>query len=212
MLWRHLVVTAAAAVLCVFAADAAVANRAPTITGTMGNSSVGADYFFRPEAKDPEGDALTFTLTGAPSWMVFRASDGRIVGRPPVAAVYSNIVMSVRDSAGNTTSLPPATVTITGPANAARVPSSAAKGKARLSWKRPTHNADGTPLTNLAGYRISYGTAPDALTRTVEVADPNATSYTISDLPPGPYYFTLRSYRSDGNESMSSDVATIMVK
>ena len=120
MLWRHLVVTAAAAWLCVSAAaDAAEskANRAPIVTGTIPNSSVGADYFFRPEAKDPEGDALTFILTGAPTWMVFRASDGRIVGRPPEAAVYHNIVLSVRDSAGNTTSLPPATVTITtGPA------------------------------------------------------------------------------------------------
>jgi hypothetical protein len=213
MLWRQFVVTVAAAWLCAFATDAAPsANRAPTITGTIGDGSVGADYFFRPEATDPEGDALTFTLTGAPSWMVLRASDGRIVGRPPEAAVYHNIVMSVRDSAGNTTSLPPATVTITaGPANKARASSpsfasSAATGNARLSWARPTHNADGTLLTNLAGYRISYGTTPDALTKTVQVADPSATSYTINGLSPGTYYFAVRAYGSDGRESGISSI------
>jgi hypothetical protein len=221
MLWRHFVVTTAAAWLCAFAADAAVelkANRPPIITGTIPNSSVGADYFFLPDAKDPEGDALTFTLTGAPSWMIFRASDGRIVGRPPEAAVYHNVVLSVRDSAGNTTSLPPATVTITtGPANKARASSpsfasSATTGNARLSWTRPTHNADGTVLTNLAGYRISYDTTPDDLTKTVQVADPSATTYTINGLAPGTYYFAVRAYGSDGRESGISSIVKKVVR
>jgi hypothetical protein len=213
MLWRQFILTAAVG-LCAFAADAATpsTNRPPTISGTIGNGTVGKDYYFLPVAKDPDGDALTFTLTGAPSWMKFRESDGRIVGSPPAAAIYPNIVLSVRDSAGNTVSLPPATVTITDPANPTPAKSVAGKGKLRLSWQRPTHNADGSVLKNLAGYRISYGTAPDALTRTAEVADPNATSYTIEGLTPGPYYFAIRSYRSDGSESENSNIATKTVK
>jgi len=33
----------------------------------------------------------------------------------------------------------------------------------RLSWSAPTQNADGTPLTDLQGYYIYAGDAPDAM-------------------------------------------------
>lgn len=217
MLWRYLLVTAAA-VWLLNAETAQSANGAPTLTGTLPDSSVGADYFFLPEAKDPEGDALQFTLSGAPSWMIFRESDGRIVGRPPEEGVYPNIVLSVRDRAGNVTSLPPATVTITAtgkrPASKApaRATSSAATGDAKLSWARPTHNVDGTVLTNLAGYRICYGTTPDTMTKTVEVTDPNVTSYTVKGLFPGTYFFAVRAYGKDGRESGISSIAKKVVK
>ena len=36
---------------------------------------------------------------------------------------------------------------------------------ATLSWIKPTQNADGTPLTNLAGYIVRYGTNVGALHR-----------------------------------------------
>jgi hypothetical protein len=32
-------------------------------------------------------------------------------------------------------------------------------GQATLSWTAPDENTDGTPLINLAGYRIYYGTS-----------------------------------------------------
>jgi len=32
-------------------------------------------------------------------------------------------------------------------------------GSALLSWNAPSTNEDGTPLTDLAGYKIYYGTA-----------------------------------------------------
>ena len=34
-----------------------------------------------------------------------------------------------------------------------------AVGSATLSWTPPTQNMDGTPLTNLAGYRVYWGTS-----------------------------------------------------
>ncbi len=43
-----------------------------------------------------------------------------------------------------------------------------ALGSATLSWKPPTENADGSALTNLAGYRIYYGRNRDNLTESVD--------------------------------------------
>ena len=73
-----------------------------------------------------------------------------------------------------------------------------ATGKATLAWKAPTTNADGTPLTNLAGYKIHYGTVSGSYTTTLVIG--NVTSYTIA-LPPGTYYFTVTAFDTLGSES-----------
>lgn len=83
-------------------------------------------------------------------------------------------------------------------------------GTARLTWTPPTQKTDGTALTNLAGYRISYGTTQD-LAQTIQIANPTLSSYTISNLTPGTYYFAVRAYNSDGVESASSNVVSKVV-
>lgn len=85
-------------------------------------------------------------------------------------------------------------------------------GSASLSWTPRTTNVDGTALTNLAGYRISYGTSATALTQTVQVANPGATGYVISGLAPGSYYFAVRAYTSNGTESALSNVLSKTVQ
>ncbi|MGQ0836340.1 MAG: hypothetical protein ACT4O5_15750 [Gammaproteobacteria bacterium] len=56
-------------------------------------------------------------------------------------------------------------------------------GSATIRWTPPGQNTDGSTLTNLAGYRISYGTSPTALTQAIEVANqPPATSSRASPL------------------------------
>lgn len=79
-------------------------------------------------------------------------------------------------------------------------------GSAILKWTPPTQNVDGSSLTNLAGYRISYGTSSAALTQTIQVANPGATSYSLLSLAPGTYYFAVRAYTSNGAESALSNV------
>jgi hypothetical protein len=68
---------------------------------------------------------------------------------------------------------------------------SSSTGSATLSWTAPTRNSDGTPLADLSGYTIYYGTSPSALTQTIQVASPSATSYVVSGLSPGTYYFAV---------------------
>ena len=81
-------------------------------------------------------------------------------------------------------------------------------GSATLVWSPPTTNADGTPITDLAGYTINYGTSSSALDQTVELPDATATNYTISNLARGTWYFALNAVNSQGFASALSAVAS----
>lgn len=73
----------------------------------------------------------------------------------------------------------------------------------------PTENVNDTPLTNLAGYDIHYGTASGQYTHTITVSNPGIATYVVDDLSPGTYYFVVAAVNSDGTESpMSSQVST----
>lgn len=78
---------------------------------------------------------------------------------------------------------------------------------ALLTWTPPTTNTDGTPLTNLAGYRINWGTAADARTSVVQVAA-NVSTHTISNLAAGTWYFGVKAFTTQGAESASSNVVS----
>jgi len=79
-----------------------------------------------------------------------------------------------------------------------------APGSAILSWKKPTTNANGTPLTNLAGYKIYYGQSATDLNRVLKIASPSTVEVEISDLPPGQWYFAVASYNTENVESEKS--------
>jgi len=73
-----------------------------------------------------------------------------------------------------------------------------------LFWDPPTTNADGSPLTDLAGYVIYYGTATGDYTQSIDVG--NATTYQVSNLTKGvTYYFVVTTYDTLWNESNDSD-------
>ena len=170
-------------------------NRAPTISGTPASSvTASQSYSFQPSASDPDGQAISFSIAGRPAWAAFDSATGRLSGTPAAgnAGTYANIVISVSDGAASA-ALPAFTITVQAAAVVA--------GSARLSWRAPTLNVDGTPLTNLAGYRVRYGTSSDVLTNLVDVANPSATTVTIQSLTAGTWYFRLSSYTYAGIES-----------
>jgi len=80
-----------------------------------------------------------------------------------------------------------------------------------LSWDAPTENSDGTPLTNLQGYKVHYGAQPGAYSDTIEVANPGLTMYVVQNLAAGTYYFAISSYNSSGEESALSPEVSAMV-
>ncbi len=71
-----------------------------------------------------------------------------------------------------------------------------------LTWTAPTTNSDGSPLTDLAGYNLYYGTSSGNYTNTIHVG--NATTYTLN-LSVGSYYFVATAYNSLGVESSDSN-------
>ena len=178
----------------------ASSNAAPTISGTPATSvTVGNAYSFLPTAADPEGDALTFSVQNLPAWATFNTSTGRISGTPQVANVgtYSNVVVRVSDGT-NTTSLSAFSIAV----------ANTTTGSATLSWQAPTENTDGSSLSDLAGYRIVYGTSSNALNQTIEISNASISSYVISNLAAGTYYFAIKAYTNAGAESAQSNLAT----
>lgn len=86
-------------------------------------------------------------------------------------------------------------------------PSTPVTATATLSWVAPTHNTDGSALSDLAGYNIYYGTDSSALTQTIQVANAAALSYVVSGLAKGTtWYFAVTSYTAGGQESAPSTV------
>ena len=81
-------------------------------------------------------------------------------------------------------------------------------GSATLEWSPPTQNTDGSALTNLAGFRIVYGTSATALTQTIEVNNAALSSYVVDGLAAGTWYFAVVAVNSAGAQSIQSNVAS----
>jgi hypothetical protein len=80
-------------------------------------------------------------------------------------------------------------------------------GTATINWTRPSTNTDGSPLTNLAGYNVLYGTSASALTNVRQINNPATTSTTISALQTGTWYFSVRAFNTSQVESNNSNTA-----
>ncbi|MEW6600288.1 MAG: MopE-related protein [Nitrospirota bacterium] len=69
-----------------------------------------------------------------------------------------------------------------------------------LTWTPPTANDDGTPLNDLAGYNVYYGTSSGNYSESIDVGD--VLTYQVDNLSTGvTYYFTTTAYDTSGNES-----------
>jgi hypothetical protein len=86
---------------------------------------------------------------------------------------------------------------------------SSATGEAPLNWSPPVQNVDGSPLTDLAGFKVVHATSQTGLgTATpVVIADPLATAYTLTALPAGIRYFGVRAFNQAGAESTIATVS-----
>ena len=102
--------------------------------------------------------------------------------------------------------------TPTGPTSAPAPSPSTGSGSAKLSWAAPKTNADGTTLTDLAGYRIYYGTTSGSYSKSVTIADPWATTYTVDNLSASTYFFVIRAFDRGGIESAPTPEASKTIK
>lgn len=74
------------------------------------------------------------------------------------------------------------------------------QGALIVSWQPPTRNVDGTPLTDLSGYVIYYGTKRGIYDQTQSVNDPAATRAVLSGLKPGAHYFVAISAKNKAGQ------------
>ncbi|MGH8137870.1 MAG: putative Ig domain-containing protein [Steroidobacteraceae bacterium] len=180
------------------------ATDTPKISGTPTTSvAVSTAYSFTPTASDPKGTKLTFSVNTKPSWVSFNSTTGQLSGTPAAANVgtTSNIIITASNGTAKA-SLAAFSLTVT----------QIGAGSTTLSWQPPTQNTNGTALTNLAGYKIQYGTNKSSLSQTVQVANPGLTRYVVSNLSPGTWYFGTQAYTTVGTQSALSALASKTIK
>jgi len=84
-------------------------------------------------------------------------------------------------------------------------------GAATLAWTPVTQNTDGTLVMDLAGYRIFYGQSMNAMNTVEVLSDPSLTSFVVTNLPSGTWYFTVAAYTSGGVQGVMSNVGTKII-
>lgn len=182
------------------------ANRAPTIKAVgEAYARIGETYSFEPAAVDADGDTLRFSATNLPPWASIDPESGRISGTPGPndEGVYELITIVVTDSlvadAGRSAATAPFSITVIGDINT---------GVATLRWEAPPSKLDGSPLDDLAGYRILFGRTADDLDQSVLIDDPAVTSYEFTELAKGIWYFAVVAVNAGGLEGPPTVIST----
>src|ERR1700722_17178464 len=162
--------------------------------------TVGSTYSFEPTVS-ASSTMVIFKISGQPAWAHFDMSNGALSGTPSnLDEGSTGHIVITASNATSTASLTPFTIQVK--------PARTGSASATLSWTAPTENTDGTPVTDLAGYHILYGTSPSELNSTVTVAGAATTTFEIDGLAEGSYYFAVVAYNSAGFDSGQSDVTS----
>jgi hypothetical protein len=178
----------------------------PSISGTPPTSvTAGSTYRFQPTARDPDGKTLSFSVQHKPAWATFSIATGLLEGTPSSTqtGAYDDVIISASNGQYSS-ALPAFNVTVTG--------SGSSTASAVIEWVPPTENTNGSPLTDLAGVRIYYGTTATNLSHMVQISSKTQTSYTIGNLTAGTWYFGGASYTTTGAQSSMSRVVSMSVQ
>jgi hypothetical protein len=177
------------------AVTAGTGNAPPIITvAAIADAQVGATFDYQPAAQDPDRDTLRFTAVNLPVWASLDPASGHITGTPGPndAGLYESISITVADATHKIVTAP-FSITVNPAVEVA-------SGVASLQWELPPSKVSGEPLDDLAGYRILYGRSSSDLDHSVMIPDPAITSYQVSSLSSGVWYFAVVAVNSDGLE------------
>lgn len=155
-------------------------NSAPSISGTPNTSTkIGNYYSFLPRASDSEGDDLTFYISNKPSWATFDERTGEMFGTPDKEMTHNNIEITVSDGE-HQTSLDQFQIDV----------QASPKYSVEISWETPSENTDGSSLSNISKYKVSYGKSINQQDQ-ITYFDASQSNGIINDLEPGEYYFSM---------------------
>lgn len=134
------------------------------------------------------------------------ACGGKSNGETTTSSVSSsnNLALSNAPSTASTSKVDSSTA----PPTSSTPPPAPSTGVLRLSWTAPVSRSDGSPLrlSEIDGFHIYLGKAPNAYTSQVNVANGAAQSVTVTKLAPGTYYLVMTTYDMNGLESGYSPV------
>ncbi len=82
-----------------------------------------------------------------------------------------------------------------------------------LSWIAPSEREDNSALSlsEIAGYKIYYGTTQGDYRSSVNINDSSSVGHTLVDFPAGTYYFVVTIYDTEGRESSYSTEIKITI-
>ena len=82
-----------------------------------------------------------------------------------------------------------------------------------LSWTAPSEREDNNPLplSEIAGYKVYYGTTQGNYSNSTDINDGNAEGHTFKGLSTGTYYFAVTTYDIEGRESQYSSEIKIII-
>jgi len=78
-----------------------------------------------------------------------------------------------------------------------------------LSWIAPTQNTDGTALTNLKSFQVHSGTSANTLSLMTTITDKTKTTFLITGVSPGTYFYGLKAVNSADVLSAMSNVVSV---
>jgi hypothetical protein len=179
-------------------------NRKPTITGSRAHTvTTNSNFSFTPRSSDADGDKLSHWVKNKPGWASFNSSTGRLYGVPTNGHVGVHGEISIGVSDGKSSAmLAPIEIEVT----------RGGAGRASLSWTSPTRNTDGSPLHNLAGFRIDWTRTRNGAKGSVRVNNPSVSTYLVENLAPGNYEFRVLAINDAGIASAPSNKAFKVVK
>lgn len=158
---------------------AATASEITFLNAPPDTAVVGEPYEFVPVVSNAIVPNLQFSYINRPSWSGSYRGSGAIMGTPTEPGVYANVQIQAWDGVHFGVSAP-FTITV-----------ASAAGSVNLRWVKPAVNTDGSPLTNLAGYIIHYGTSAANLDAQLFVKSADSTTAEIGNLSAGNWYFRI---------------------
>jgi hypothetical protein len=186
----------------------------PRIVGTrrgVKDGGVGASFQFTVAATTTER-TLTYYIGG---WNSTGRVTVTLAGAPTYTTTFSSTstfsrVITVRFRADAPTTLRVNYTMTAGSGSinmqAAALSQTAPNGAATLTWQPPTLNTDGSPLSDLAAYKVYWSTTRGTYPQTQSTRLSSASrSHTVSGLPRGTWYFVVTALNAQGLESPYSN-------
>jgi hypothetical protein len=135
-------------------------------------------------------------------------SSQRFVGQAHWFVLAAAVSLASCGGTSNSSATSSPVSTVNTPAPSSPLPT-ASTGNATLSWSAPSQNTNGSALTDLGGFKISYGTEPTQLTNMIAVTNPGLLTYVVTALPIGTtYYFAVIAVTTAGVESAPSETVS----